>query len=53
VLTVPVGLGLEELLELAAVKEDPTALGALVDGHAAALVGSHLATTLRTGHLHH
>jgi hypothetical protein len=51
-LTVPVGLGLEELLELATVEEYPTALAALVDGYATALVGTHLAATLRTGHLH-
>lgn len=40
-------LRVEQLLELAAVEEDPPALLALVDQDAVALVGAHLAATLR------
>src|SRR3954466_7083756 len=47
------GLGLEELLQFAAVEEDAAALGALIDGDATALVHAHIAVTLRTGHLLH
>jgi len=37
----------QQLLELATVEEDPSALLALVDQDAVALVGAHLATTFR------
>jgi hypothetical protein len=49
---VPVRLGLEQFFQLTAVEEDSAAFGALIDRYAAALVHSHLAVTLRTGHLH-
>src|SRR4051812_23110175 len=49
---VVVGLGLEQLFQLTPVQEDPAAFGALIHRDAAAFVHSHLAVTLRAGHLH-
>ena len=49
---VPGVLGVHQPLELAAVEEDPAALGALVDVDAVALVGAHRAVALGTGRLH-
>src|SRR4029453_219547 len=42
----PALLGVDQALQLAPVQEDAAALGALVDGDAAALVGAHTALAL-------
>src|SRR5215216_3178835 len=42
----PALLGVDQALQLAPVQEDAAALGALVDGDAAALVGAHAALAL-------
>src|SRR4029078_6223295 len=46
------GVGVHQALQLPAVEEDPPALGALVDGDAAALVRPHRALALRAGQVH-
>ena len=46
----PGALGVDEPFELAAVEEDSSALGALVDGDSVALVLAHLAVALGTRH---
>jgi len=48
VAALPALLGVDQALELAPVQEDAAAVGALVDGDAAALVGAHVALALGT-----
>ncbi len=49
----PSGLSVDQPLELSAVEEDPSTLGALVDCHVAALVASHLPVAFRAHQIVH